>query len=282
MLDSFVIRKLLSRVAGIAARRPLPHYAGQRFDRWFGQHTNPRHPARGRVILWDDTFVRYHEPQIGIAAVKVLEAAGFEVVLARNRKCCGRPAFSQGNLDEAAKLGRHNISQFVGDVDNAPIIFLEPSCHSMFIADYRELKLPNAERIARRSFLFEEFLDGLLRREPDALRFNAFTGSLAIHVHCHTKAITDSSFTHRLAMRLPGRRVSYLDTGCCGMAGGFGMLEAKFGLSLEVAKPLVEKIRAQPYGTVVVASGTSCRQQINHLVPVRVQHMAEVIAEALG
>jgi Fe-S oxidoreductase len=59
------------------------------------------------------------------------------------------------------------------------------------------------------------------------------------------------------------------------------MLEAKYGLSLEVAKPLVEKIRGLPYGTIVVASGTSCRQQINHLTPIRARHMAEVIAEAL-
>jgi len=86
---------------------------------------------------------------------------------------------------------------------------------------------------------------------------------------------------HRLISRMPDRKVIYLDTGCCGMAGAFGMLEEKYDLSREVAKPLVEKIRALPYGTIVVASGTSCRQQINHLTPVRARHMAEVIAEAL-
>ena len=94
---------------GIEARRPLPPYAEERFDHWFAQHVNKRRPTRGKVILWDDTFVRYHEPNIGRAAVAVLEAAGFEVVLPNHRKCCGRPAFSQGNLDEAAKLGRHNL-----------------------------------------------------------------------------------------------------------------------------------------------------------------------------
>ncbi len=93
-------------------------------------------------MLWDDTFVRYHEPNIGIAAVKVLEAAGFYVVLAQKRKCCGRPAFSVGNLDEAEKLGAHNLA-VLGN-DDAPIIFLEPSCYSMFIEDYRELSLPGA------------------------------------------------------------------------------------------------------------------------------------------
>src|SRR5262249_23677304 len=146
---------------------------------------------RGHVILWDDTFVRYHEPHIGVAAVKVLEALGFEIALVKNRRCCGRPAFSQGNLDAAAKLARHNISQLLvrrslgeggstlqpplgygsasnspasagprigGQLSDAPILFLEPSCWSMFVEDYRELKIENAEDIAARCFLFEKFV----------------------------------------------------------------------------------------------------------------------------
>ena len=281
VLSSVLFRKLLARFAGISAERPLPPYARQRFDRWFAKRSEKPVATRGRVILWDDTFVRYHEPQIGVAAVKVLEKAGFEVVLPQDRKCCGRPAFSQGNLAEARRLGEHNLALFSRDEDNAPIIFLEPSCHSMFIEDYRELKLPEAERIAARSFILGDVLDELLRREPEALRFASDQANVAIHVHCHAKALTDTSYMHRLAARMPDRKVFYLDTGCCGMAGGFGMLEEKYGLSLEVAKPLVEMIRGLPYGTTVVASGTSCRQQINHLTPVRARHMVEVIAEAL-
>lgn len=281
VLNSLVLRKLMSKTLGIAARRPLPQYTKARFDRWFARRSAKQLPARGRVILWDDTFVRYHEPHIGVAAVKVLEAAGFEVVLPRGRKCCGRPAFSQGNLDEAARVGRHNIGLFAMDVDNAPIIFLEPSCYSMFVEDYRELKLPNADSTARRSFLFEEFLNDLLRREPGALRFNSYAENVAIHVHCHAKALGDASYVHRLAARLPDRKVTYLDTGCCGMAGAFGMLESKFDLSLAVARPLIEKIRALPFRTTVIASGASCRHQIDHLAPVRARHMAEVLAEAL-
>jgi FAD/FMN-containing dehydrogenase/Fe-S oxidoreductase len=280
-LSSYLLRKTLSRALGIASRRPLPHYTKTRFDYWFARRQVRQLPSRGRVILWDDTFVRYHEPHIGVAAVKVLEAAGFEVALAQGRKCCGRPAFSQGNLDEAIRLGRHNLELLAMDVDNAPIIFLEPSCYSMFAEDYRELKLPNAERISRRAFLFEEFVNGLLRREPAALAFNSQPAHVAIHVHCHVKAMADPSVSHRLAARLPDRRVTYLDSGCCGMAGAFGMLESKFGLSLEVAKPLIEKIRLQPFGTLIVASGASCRHQIDHLAPVRARHMAEVLADAL-
>ena len=126
-------RIAMEKTIGISARRSLPHYASERFDKWFSRHCrasvsdatdkegrSPDRPGgyeppymrnRGKVILWDDTFVRYHEPHIGMAAVKVLEALGFEVSLVKNRRCCGRPAFSQGNLDAAAKLAKHNISQ---------------------------------------------------------------------------------------------------------------------------------------------------------------------------
>jgi FAD/FMN-containing dehydrogenase/Fe-S oxidoreductase len=275
------LRAALEKSLGLSAQRPLPPYAAQRFDHWFARQTRPAHPTRDRVILWDDTFVRYHEPHIGIAAVAVLQAAGFEVVLPHDRRCCGRPAFSQGNLDAATRLGRHNL-QVLSDAGAAPpILFLEPSCYSMFAEDYRELNLPGAEKIAVRCFLFEQFIEDLLAREPDALRFNEQPADVAIHAHCHAKALTDPAFMARLARRLPQRRVTLLDTGCCGMAGAFGALASKYELSLKVAQPLIEKIQNQPAGAVIVASGASCRHQIQHLTAAHPLHMAELLATAL-
>ncbi len=281
VISSARMRRLMARVTGISAERLLPRYASQRFDRWFEKRTKNECRLRGRVILWDDTFVRYHDPHIGQAAVRVLEAAGYEVMLATGRKCCGRPAFSQGNIGMARNLGAHNLALLAETPDDIPIVFLEPSCFSMFIEDYREMSLPDAERIAARCFLLEQFLDKLLHDEPTALQFQARPTTVAIHVHCHAKALTNPSYMHRLAARLPGRKVHYLDSGCCGMAGAFGMMESKYDLSLEIARPLVEKIRELPYGSFVVASGASCRHQIDHLAPVRSRHMAEVLADAL-
>jgi FAD/FMN-containing dehydrogenase/Fe-S oxidoreductase len=272
-------RHIFGKIFGLAPERAVPEFARERFDRWFARHEPDTTGARGRVILWDDTFARYHEPHIGIAAVKVLEAAGFIVNLVQQRKCCGRPAFSQGHLEKAAILGRYNLSLLAGD--DAPIIFLEPSCYSMFIEDYHELKLSGAEDIAARSYLFEEFIEGLLLQEPQALKFDFERTRLVIHAHCHAKSLADTGYMRRLAERLPNRTVTLLDTGCCGMAGAFGMLESKYELSLKVAGPLVEKIKHQPYGTIVVASGTSCRHQIQHLTPNWTRHMACVLADAL-
>ncbi len=260
-------------------------------------------------ILWDDTFVRYHEPHIGRAAVKVLEALDFEVELVKNRKCCGRPAFSQGNLDAAAKAGKHNVdllnssgsqlstnpaSPSYGAASNSqlsstPILFLEPSCWSMFVDDYRELKIDNAEKVAARCFLFEKFIDDLLDREPDALQFKdrpASSGqdrhvNVTIHPHCHAKSLINPAFMARLVERLPGRKAQLLDTGCCGMAGAFGALAEKYQLSVQVAADLLGKIDNQPAGSEIVASGTSCRHQIVDLSNIRPKHMAELLAEAI-
>jgi FAD/FMN-containing dehydrogenase/Fe-S oxidoreductase len=324
ILDFKPLRALMEMALGISAKRSLPHYANQRFDRWFAkrpgsagaspavsrasrdtpgsairahssQHDTsifgeapkttveaPALPRRGKVILWDDTFVRYHEPHIGIAAVKVLEALGFEVALAKNRRCCGRPAFSQGNLDLAAKLGKHNVDCLSSlQRSNTPILFLEPSCWSMFVEDYRELNINGAEDLAKRCFTFEKFVDDLLARQPDALQFNKRPATIAIHPHCHAKSIMNPEFMRRLGERLPGRKATVLDTACCGMAGAFGALAEKYNLSVKVAQRLLDNIDNQPPGTEIIASGTSCRHQITDLSNARPKHMAELIAEAL-
>ena len=284
------VRSLTEKTLGISAKRSLPHYARQRFDRWFAKHLkgpatsgsgrDRARPSRGKVILWDDTFVRYHEPNIGVAAVKVLEAFGFEVQLLKNRKCCGRPAFSQGNLDAAAGVGRHNVALANASNNNTAIVFLEPSCWSMFVEDYRELKIPNAEKVTQRCFLFEQFVDDLLEREPDAIRFKERKASVAIHPHCHAKSIVNPAFMARLVERLPGHRATLLDTACCGMAGAFGALAEKYELSVQVAADLLRKIDNQQ-ADVVIASGTSCRHQIVDLSNVRPKHMAELLADAI-
>ena len=309
ILNFKLLRTLMETALGISARRSLPSYTTERFDKWFarrgvaggddpgrrtaisnrrynGAHRAPR-KRRGPVLLWDDTFVRYHEPHIGIAAVKVLEALGFEVSLLKNRRCCGRPAFSLGNLEAAAKLGKHNISHLStlnSQLTASPILFLEPSCWSMFVEDYRELKIENVENVAKRCFLFEKFVDDLLAREPDALRFKDQSRGrgIAIHPHCHAKSVLNPAFMRRLVERLPGRKATVLDTACCGMAGAFGVLAEKYDLSVQVAQRLLDNIDNQPSDTEIVASGTSCRHQIADLSNVHPKHMAEVLADALA
>ncbi|MEP0842571.1 MAG: FAD-binding protein [Phycisphaerae bacterium] len=288
------VRRLLEMSLGIAADRSLPAYARTRFDRWFARRVpDVATPIRGKVLLWDDTWVRYHEPHVGRAAVAVLERAGYEVVLPRGRCCCGRPAFSRGLLDLAASLGRHNLELLERAYPGMPIVFLEPSCLSMFLDEYRQLGLAGADRVRERCLSFEAFVaderekrsaSGFPAGNPGDDRWCAagpnsapLPRHVAIHAHCHARALTDVSVLARAARIAPGVEVRLLDTGCCGMAGAYGMMRETYALSLAVARPLVERIRALPSETVVVAAGTSCRHQIADLTGRRPLHPAELL-----
>jgi Fe-S oxidoreductase len=234
---------------------------------------------RGRVILWDDTWVRYHEPSVGRAAVAVFEAAGLEVLLVEDRVCCGRPAASRGMLDSLRRAAEHNLRALAGTSET--IVFLEPSCWSVFVDEYRQLGVPGAEEVAGRCILFEDFVDGLF--ESGALKPQLFdlVGNVAVHGHCHAEALSEPKIVRSLLERLPGASPRLLDTGCCGMAGAFGMLSEHRDLSHRVAGPLVAAIEALPRDTAVVASGTSCRHQISDLTDVRPLHLAELLADCL-
>jgi Fe-S oxidoreductase len=176
--------------------------------------------------------------------------------------------------------GEHNLPRLEATGD-LPIVFLEPSCWSMFVDEYRQLEVEGADRVAARCVLIEPFLADLVAREPDALPFTAGPPKVAIHPHCHATALSEPAAARRLADRLPGSQVELLDTACCGMAGAFGMLRDKQELSRAIARPLLDAVAAQPEGTEVVASGTSCRHQIAHLEGRQARHLVEVLADAL-
>ncbi len=278
MLHNRAARRMLQLALGLHVDAPIPPFAKRRFDSWFRNRTAAG-GGRGRVILWDDTWVRYHEPGIGRAAVVVLEAAGYEVMLAKGRKCCGRPAASRGLLDVVRRSAEHNVGLLAGS-DN-PVIFLEPSCWSMFRDEYLQLGIEGAEEVAKRAVLFEDFISDLLDRDPDALALPTEIGDVAVHGHCHAKALSDAHSVIGLLERLPGVSPQWLETGCCGMAGAFGMLTDHRDLSHQVAEPLVQLIDSLPVGTKVVASGTSCRHQIGDLTEKQPLHIAELLAECL-
>ncbi len=279
-LEFWPVRKIMQLTCGFSMKRSMPLYARQRFDRWFRKRMAPDKPAtRGRVILWDDCYVRHYEPNIGRAAVRVLEAAGFEVVLPEGRACCGRPAFSMGRLDVVERFAKTNMRVFRDG--KAPIIFLEPSCFSMFKQDYAELRVEGAEAVAGRCFTFEDFMVNLLEKEPEALSFTSMNRATAIHAHCHAKALTKPERMPQLAGMIPKNDVQLLKTGCCGMAGAFGQMDKKYDLSVKVGRELVDQLNALDPGTHVIASGTSCRHQIEHLTDFKPLHMAELLAGVL-
>jgi FAD/FMN-containing dehydrogenase/Fe-S oxidoreductase len=279
LLQNPLVLKFNEAVLGLSAQRPLPIYTKNPFsaDALKGQPYGDM--LAGKVYLWDDCFVRYSEPGIGEAAIRVLNAMGYQVELLERRSCCGRPAFSTGQLDLARELAEKNVRCTSHADAGTPI--LEPSCYSMLKEDYRELGVEAMDSIESRCFLIEDFIIDALDRTEKMPKWKPDLPPMAVHTHCHTKSLSDRRTAQELLGRIPGAKVAELNTGCCGMAGSFGFISEKYQLSLQVAEPLVTQIDALPENTVVVASGTSCRHQIVHLTDARPRHVIEVLAGAL-
>jgi Fe-S oxidoreductase len=269
---------------GIHRKRTLPPFARQTFPAWFARRNGnrPKGP-RGRVVLFDDTYMRYNYPEIGKAAVKVLEAAGFEPILAE-RKCCGRPLISKGLIQRAKANAAYNIEKLSPYVEEGiPVVGCEPSCVLTFRDEYPSLvDDPRADRLAKHVLMIEEFLVGLHEKGELSLPLKRRTPSVLLHGHCHQKALIGSGPSLRVLGLLPEARVEEVDSGCCGMAGSFGYEKEHYDLSIAIGeRRLFPTVRAKGEDCEIVAAGVSCRQQIAHGTGRRARHLVEVLAEAL-
>jgi FAD/FMN-containing dehydrogenase/Fe-S oxidoreductase len=281
-------RWLMEKVAGIDRRRPLPALAEETFTDWFRKRESLRkrlvttRALRGEVVLFHDTFVTYNTPEIGRAAVQLLEAAGFQVVLVE-RKCCGRPLISKGMLTEARDNAAWNVERLHPyAARGVAIVGLEPSCLLTMRDEWVDLlRTAEARTVAAQSALLEQFL---LRERARGLSlpWAAHGREALLHGHCHQKAMVGTGPTVDV-LRWAGYKVSEVDSGCCGMAGSFGFEREHYDISVQLGnRRLAPAVKAAPAATEVVAPGISCRQQIQHLAGRRAKHPAEVLWEALA
>jgi len=281
-------RWALEKVAGIDRRRSLPPFARPTFDRWFRTHvptTGTR--VQGKVVLFHDTFMNYNYPEIGQAAVAVLERAGYEVMLVA-KQCCGRPMISKGMLEEARANAIYNVTLLAPYAEQGlPIIGCEPSCILTLRDEYPDLVAdPRVQTVAANSFMIEEFLAQLHGRGELHLRFKDVKRHLLLHGHCHQKALIGTGPSLTVLRLPPGFEVEEVDSGCCGMAGSFGFEHEHYDLSRAIGSrrlfPAVQaKMQATNGDFDVVAAGVSCRQQVEHFTGKRPKHLVEVLAEAL-
>ncbi len=275
------LKWLLEKVAGIDRRRTLPTFAHDHLRRWFRRHAaDPRAGRRGEVILLDDCFTTYNTPEVGRAAVRLLEAAGYRVRLA-GLSCCGRPAISKGLLPKARDLARENVARLVEDARRGtPILGCEPSCLLTLVDEYRDFRLgPDADLVASVSRLVDAFVADP-ERVPD-LPMASLPARVLLHGHCQQKALTGTAGTLAALRRIPGLEVRELDSGCCGMAGSFGYELGHYDLSTALAnRVLLPAMTAEPEG-LLVAPGFSCRSQVHGLTGQTALHPVELLARQL-
>ncbi len=279
------IGKLLSgSLLGIHPNRQAPKFARQTFPQWF--RSRPGHPpaTAGTVALLNDTYMNYNYPEIGRAAVALLEAAGFKVELA-DAPCCGRPMISKGMMDAAAANARHNVSLLHAYAGNGvPIIGCEPSCLLTLRDEYPQLAPgEQAQTVARQAFLIDEFLAKLKAEGRLNIEFRDTPKQILFHAHCHQRSLAGTAASLNALRLAPGYRVELTNAGCCGMAGSFGYEKEHYRLSMDIgAQSLFPAVNAKGPDWEVAVMGVSCRQQIEHGTGRRARHLAEVLAEALG
>ena len=280
-----VVRTVFDRALGVAPARPLPRFTRQTTTRWFthrpygaaanndGSATGAAGGAgtSGQVTFLADSFTTYTEPQVGVAAIELLERAGYAVGL-ESSACCGRAAMSKGLVEHAGQKARR-LAARLGD---AAVVGVEPSCLGMLGEDRLGLAVDVHE------------LERLLTDAIDAGRLVLRTDSwlagrrVLFQGHCHQKADVGTAASMELLSRIPGAEVVELDAGCCGMAGSFGYESEHYAVSMQVGGDrLFPAIAAEPPGTVLAATGASCRQQIAHGTGRVARHPVELVRSVL-
>ncbi len=270
---------LAKKLVGIALQRRIPRFATHTFTKWFKSRTRKNETAP-KIILWPDTFNKYFHPEVAIAAVEVLEAAGFQVAIPSKPLCCGRPLYDYGMLSRARKLLLEILEALQPEIHaGVPVVGLEPSCVAVFRDEMLNLFPDNedARRLSQQTFLLSEFL---AKKAPD-FPVPRIEGRALVHGHCHHRSVIGFGLEETV-LKGTGLELRFPDSGCCGMAGSFGFEAGHYDVSLKVGeRVLLPSIRQVSAETLIVANGFSCREQIEQATGRKTLHLAQLLRSAL-
>jgi Fe-S oxidoreductase len=276
-----IVGDLIKKAGGLTTQREMPPFAHQTFKAWF-EERGERNEGGQPVVLFPDTFNNYLHPEPAKAAVEVLEAAGYRVIVPQEALCCGRPLFDYGMLDTAKVFMNRLVEGLAPYVrEGIKVVGVEPSC----IAAFRD-ELPNmmphdedAKRLSNNTLTLAEFLVNEAENyEPPRLEREAI-----VHRHCHQYAIMGFEAEQQLYEKM-GLDYEVLDSGCCGLAGSWGFEEDKHDLSMKIGeRRLLPAARSAEGDTIVMSDGFSCKTQIEQGASGgrRAMHTAQVIKMAI-
>jgi FAD/FMN-containing dehydrogenase/Fe-S oxidoreductase len=280
---------LSEKLLGYSTRRPLPRWRRDVFD--------PERESAGlassngaEVVLLADTFSTYFEPDNARAALAVLRAAGYRVHLpqaldGRRPLCCGRTFLYAGLVEEAQAEARRLLNALRPYIERGlPVIGLEPSCLLTLRDEFKVMGLgAEADRLAAQALLFEEFLAQEQAAGRLQLNLQPLVAKRALlHGHCHQKAFGAMTAVQDVLRLVPGLEVQVVESSCCGMAGAFGYQAGHYDVSMKMGElSLLPAVRAAEPDTLIVADGTSCRQQIRDGAQREALHVARVLEQAL-
>ncbi len=285
-ISAHVIKSIL----GFSQQRKLPLLHQHTLRKWARKNLerlNNVNKGKPGVVLFCDEFTDCNDTQVGIETILLLNRLGYQVFITTHKES-GRAAISKGLLKKAQKIARHNVEQLHKPVtQQTPLIGIEPSAILCFRDEYPALLRNDlqdkATALAANTLTLEEFIS----READqgnipASLFHTGKGNIHYHGHCHQKALSSISHTEKMLSLLPGRSVHAIECGCCGMAGVFGFEKDHYDLSMQIGElALFPAIRKTATHDTIVASGTSCRQQILEGTGRQALHPAQALFRSL-
>lgn len=275
------LRRPVLRLGGMDPRRSVPRFAREPFRRWRRRHVPAGEGPRGEVLLWVDSFADAFDPDVAVAAVRLLESAGYTVRLPAGQACCGLTWISTGQLDGARKRLRGLLDVLAPEVEaGLPVVGLEPSCTAALRTDLPEL-LPDDPRASAVAGAVRTLAEQLEHARADGWEPPALQGvSVLAQPHCHQHATVGYASDTAL-LRAAGAEVDTI-AGCCGLAGNFGMEAGHYEVSVAVAENgVLPALRAAAPGTVLLADGFSCRTQVADLADAPSTTLAQLLASRL-
>lgn len=269
---------IAKKIGGIHAKRTMPKFAIQSFRSTQQKNLDDKvvKSEKPQAYLWADTFNNSFTPEIAHSALRVLEAAGYDVLVPSKAHCCGRPLYDFGFLKQA----KGYLKQILEDLrepirEGLPFVFLEPSCMSVFKEELINF-FPHdldALRLSKQCFLLSEFL---IKKAPQ-YKWPKIDAKIIVQGHCHQQAVLGMK-EEKMALMNMGADFEILDSGCCGLAGSFGFSEEHYDISQAIGeRSLLPKVKASSSDTVILANGFSCREQIFQNTGRPVYHLAQIL-----
>lgn len=286
------LSKLVKSLSNIHPQRDIPKLSTPSFVSWIRKNSRLMQPApastKGRVVLYIDEFTELFDADIAKATIRLLYGLGYQIIPYYGSES-GRAAFSKGKLDKARQCAVHNVQSLQTLVDtNTPLVGTEPSALLAFVDEYPDI-VPiewkeAALQIASHTLLIEEFI--VKELAAGNISHNQFTENatrIVIHGHCHQKSLRPSDALDKMLKIPVNHCVEAIKSGCCGMAGSFGMERKNYELSMRIGEQILfPYLRNLPDGTMIAIAGTSCRQQVYDGTGLIARHPVEIMADALA
>ena len=279
-----ISKYILEKTIGIDHRRNIPPVSDHTFENWFNKRESISTNSRGKILFFHDTYINYIHPNVGKAAIKILESAGYEVVISE-RKCCGRPMISKGLLEDAKKNTDYNTKILTKYINQGiKIVGVEASCMSVMKDEFPDLAEDRkmALKISKNTHTIQDLLLEIQNDGKQQILWNEEVKDLLLLVHCHERALEGVNKALNSLNIPPNFSANIIDSGCCGMAGSFGMEKEHYEISTKIAEDrLLPNLRKSKENQEIVVTGISCHDQIKDLSNKNPRYLVEVLAEAI-